>query len=90
MAQEEKFFFESLQDPQAIKDYLSSLVDGLEKGRIVLATNGDELTLETPDLLKFTLKAKRKAETSKLSIKLSWKDERQAEAQADGSMSISS
>lgn len=90
MAQEEKFFFESLQDPQAIKDYLSSLVDGLEKGRIVLATNGDELTLETPDLLKFTLKAKRKAETSKLSIKLSWKDERQGEAPADGSMSITS
>lgn len=90
MSQNDKFFFESLQDPDSIKSYLASLIEGIEKGRIVLATNGDELTLDTPDLLKFTLKAKRKSETSKLSIKLSWKDEKPVQVQTDETMSIKS
>lgn len=90
MSQEEKFFFESLQDPDSIKDYLASLIEGIESGRIVLATNGDEMTLNTPDLLKFTLKAKRKSETSKLSIKLSWKDEQKAVIKSEDPMVIKS
>lgn len=90
MPQEEKFFFESIQDPASIKDYLRSLIDGMESGRIVLATNGDELMLTPPDLLKFTLKAKRKAETSKLVLKLAWKDEKKTEIRAEDSMAIKS
>lgn len=87
---EEKFFFESIQDPDAVKDYLQSLIEGIDSGRVVLATNGDELTLFPTDLMKFTLKAKRKADTSKLSIKLAWKDEKRAEIRSDESMAIKS
>jgi amphi-Trp domain-containing protein len=90
MAQEEKFFFESIQDPRSLRDYLQSLMDGLEKGRIVLSTGGDELTLTPPDLLKLTLKAKRKAPTSKLVLKLSWKDEPKAAIRSEDAMSIRS
>ena len=90
MAQEEKFFFESIQDPKSIRDYLQSLIEGIEKGRIVLSTTGDELTLTPPDLLKFTLKAKRKAPTSKLVLKLAWKDEPKAAIRSDDSMDIRS
>ncbi len=56
----------------------------------MLSTNGDELTLTPPDLLKFTLKAKRKAPTSKLVLKLAWKDEPKAAIRSDDSMDIRS
>lgn len=71
---EEKFVFDSLQDSETIKDFLASLTEGFEKGTITLATNGDTIELCPKGLLNFTVKAKRKGQESKLSIKVSWKD----------------
>lgn len=73
MAKEE-FSFDSLQDCETIKSFLESLVDGFEKGRIILSTNGDEIMLMPKGLLNFSVKAKRKSDGSKMSIKIAWKE----------------
>lgn len=71
---EEKFVFDSLQDCGTIKDFLASLTDGFDKGSITLATNGDAIELTPKGLLGFTVKAKKKGNGNKLSIKVEWKD----------------
>lgn len=71
---EEKFVFDSLQDSETIRDFLSSLTDGFEKGCITLSTNGDEIELAPKGLLNFMVKAKKKGSANKLSIKVAWKD----------------
>lgn len=74
MSAEKKFIFESLQDSETIRQFLKSLVDGFESGKINLSTNGDEIELTPKGLLNFSVKAKRKAENNKLTIKISWKE----------------
>lgn len=71
---EESFVFDSLQDSESIKDFLSSLTDGFERGTITLSTNGDTIELTPHGLLSFMVKAKRKGSANKLSIKVAWKD----------------
>lgn len=90
MGQEDKFEFESMQDPQTIRDYLQSLIEGLERGRVVLATQDRELVLFPHSLLKFSVKAKRKSDGSKLTLSVSWKDSKREGQRADESISISS
>ena len=71
---EEKFVFDSLQDSETIGKFLESLTEGFDKGSITLATNGDEIVLSPQGLLNFTVKAKRKGDVNKMSIKIAWKD----------------
>ncbi|NDV28614.1 amphi-Trp domain-containing protein [Desulfovibrio sp. JC010] len=80
MASEKKFVFESLQDADTIRTFLQSLVDGFESGTINLSTNGDNIELQPEGLLNFTVKAKRKAGSNKINIKIGWKD---SSAEAD-------
>lgn len=72
MLHDDKFIYESLEDPKHITEYLRSVVDGIERGRIVLTGEDNELTLYPNSLIKFSIKGKRKANKGKLSIKLSW------------------
>lgn len=75
MANDQKFEFDSLQDPDSIKTFLQSLVDGFENGRIVLSSESDEIILHPAAMLRFSVKAKRKDNTkNQLSIKISWKE----------------
>ena len=76
MAAEEKFVFESLQDKNSIKDFLKSLTEGIEKGKVTLSTNGDEIELYPSGLLQFSVKAKRKGSDNKVNIKIGWKDDK--------------
>lgn len=71
---EEKFVFDSLQDGETIKDFLASITDGFGKGKITLSTNGDAIELYPCGLLNFTVKAKKKGNETRLSVKVSWKD----------------
>ncbi|MBG0788955.1 MAG: amphi-Trp domain-containing protein [Desulfovibrionaceae bacterium] len=71
---EEKFIFDSLQDCRTIKDFLASLTDGFDKGSITLSTDEDAIELCPMGLLNFTVKAKKKGNANKLSIKVEWKD----------------
>lgn len=87
---DEKFVFESLQDPKTIRDYLQSLIDGLDKGRVILATQDQEIVLHPASLLKLTVKAKKKSDGSKISVSINWKDGKRESPRANDSMSISS
>ena len=74
MSVDQKFVFESLQDSETIRQFLASLVDGFDTGKISLSTNGDEIELSPKGLLNFSVKAKKKEADSKISIKISWKE----------------
>lgn len=74
MSNDGKFNHESLQDKETIKQYLQAVQEGLDKGRIVLSSLEDEMELQPKGLLKLSLKARRKGETSKLQIKIQWED----------------
>ena len=69
-----KFDYGSLQDAHSIKTYLVSLIDSIEKGRIILKSNGEEMSMRVDDLMKFSVQAKKKDGQNKLSIKLSWSE----------------
>lgn len=71
---EKKFVFESLQDPKTIKEYLQTVIDGIERGRVILSTEEDEMVLYPASLLRFTVKGKKKPGGSKLILTVSWKD----------------
>lgn len=88
MPDNDKFVFESLQDTTAIGNTLRSLIEGIESGRISLATNGDEIVLHPCGLIKVTVKARKKPQSSKLSIKLAWKDETLDEGTLENGMTI--
>ena len=72
---EQKFFFESFQDSETIKSYLESLIRGIAQKKIVLSTDGEDITLHPNGLLKLTVKAKKKSNKNRLSIKMAWTDE---------------
>ncbi|MBU0481302.1 MAG: amphi-Trp domain-containing protein [Proteobacteria bacterium] len=76
MSDKQDFIFESLQDTQTIKGYLESILEGLEKGKIILRSNGEEICLEPANLVKLGIKARKKGTTRKLTMKLSWKEEK--------------
>lgn len=89
MTTEEKFNFDSLQDSQSIGRFLESLIEGFKKNNIRLSTNGEEIELTPCGLLNFTVKAKKKDDSSKIAIKISWKDSNQSEDCSDKTISIS-
>ncbi len=90
MAQTDEFYYESVQDAETIKEFLQSLLDGMEKGRIFLSSNGNDISLKPANLLKFSVKAKNKGDTSKMNIKISWKKPRPVNITVDNDIEISS
>jgi len=87
---EQKFFFESFQDSETIKFYLESLIKGIAKKKIVLSTEGEDITLHPNGLLKLTVKARKKADKNRLSIKMAWTDERTKIVDRDKTIKIHS
>jgi len=74
MASEEKEFnHESIQDRDSIVRYLSALGEGLRSGKLQLSSNGQQLSLETPALVKFDVEAKQKRNRAQLVLRISWK-----------------
>ncbi|MBD3237019.1 MAG: amphi-Trp domain-containing protein [Candidatus Eisenbacteria bacterium] len=80
MSDDKRFEYESIHDPQTITAYLQSVLEGIVQRRIVLTSDGDEIVLRPGNLLKLAVKAKRKDDTSRLSIKISWKDSPNSES----------
>ena len=74
MSSSESFNYESIQDNETIRDFIQSLLDGLENRKVVLSSNGDEIALHPSNMLKFAVKAKRKGHSGKISLKISWKE----------------
>jgi amphi-Trp domain-containing protein len=61
MADSRRFEHESYEDTETIKRYFQSIIDGIENGTITLTDGEEELELKVEGLLKFKIKAKRKA-----------------------------
>ncbi len=74
MADEEKFFYEALHDCQTIKEFIHTLQEGLDKGVINLSTDKESLTIYPPKIVKLSIKARKKANNTKLDLKLTWED----------------
>jgi len=74
MTHDGKFEFDSVQDEKSIQAFLAALTEGFGKGRVVLRSEADEITLAPGALMSFAVKAKRKDGESKMTIKISWKD----------------
>ena len=74
MKDEERFTHESLQDAGTIAGYLQTLIEGFEKGSIALKSDEGELMLHPKDMITFMIRAKKKNERTKLTLKISWKD----------------
>lgn len=89
MSQDDKFEFESLQDRQTIQKYLQALQEGFDQGRIVVNSDGAEISLHPAGFMKFEVSVKKKGAENKLGIKISWKDS-PTESSASGTISISS
>ena len=74
MSSAESFNFESMQDSTSIKEFVHSLLAGLHSGKVVLSSNGDKIELHPSNMLNLEVKAKKKGQTGKISIKISWKE----------------
>ncbi len=79
MAKEEQFEHESYQDARTIGNYLRSLLEGFEKGRITFESETESIELIPAELVRFSVKAKRKGDKNKLNIKIAWKEDKAAE-----------
>ncbi|MEF2144246.1 MAG: amphi-Trp domain-containing protein [Desulfovibrionaceae bacterium] len=72
MLHEEKIQFETLDDPGTVKAMLLHVVDGIDRGRIILASDEEELVFYPGSLIKLSIKGKRTHGTSKIKMSLSW------------------
>ena len=90
MGQTDDFEYESIQDSGMVRSYMMALIDGIEKGRIKLHSNGQDMVMEPGDLLKFEIKARKKDGTCKMAVKLSWKENRRDSEESRHDMEISS
>jgi len=74
MSDLDKFDHESIQDRQSIRQYFDTLIEGLEKGRLVFVSGKDSVLMTPAELMRFSIKTKKKPGKSKLTIKLTWSD----------------
>ncbi len=69
-----EFEHESLQDRESIVRYLNALSQGIASGQLTLGTREENLVLHPGGLLKLSVKARGKADRTKLVFKISWKE----------------
>lgn len=74
MSKNEMFEHDSLEDNHSIGRYFQALIEGLEKGQILLTSERGSVMLCPGSPIEFSVKAKKKDDAGKLTIKLSWKD----------------
>lgn len=83
MFDDQKYVSESFQDPRTLKLYLQDVIDGIERGRLVFHSEGeDEVVLRPSPFLKVSVKAKKKGSGGKLNFSISWRDAEGADAVA--------
>ena len=72
MGYDQKFVFESMQDAESIRKYLQAVMDGLGKGRLVVAAGQEQFVLQPSELLTFAVKARKRGGSGRLSLTISW------------------
>ena len=84
MSHDEQFEHESLQDADSIAQYLGALIEGFRNGRISLSSDSDELVLTPDPLMQFSVKARKKGNKNKLSLKIQWKESKLKKGEESG------
>jgi len=74
MSEIEKFDYEAIQDRQTMRQYLNALMEGIEKGKLVFSSGKEQILLAPTELIRLSVKAKRKPGKSKITMKLTWND----------------
>jgi amphi-Trp domain-containing protein len=69
------FRYESLQDSQTILKMLNAMTDGLEKGKLVLRDDADEIVLTPQGLLQIKVTAMQEDNRCSFGLKVSWQIE---------------
>ena len=76
MKQDKKNFrHESLQDAQSILKILNAVVEGLEKGKLSLRDDEDEIILNPQGLLQLKMTANQEGNRYNFGLKVSWQIE---------------
>ena len=88
MAYDQKFVFESMEDAQSIRKYLTAVMEGLGQGRLTLAAGEQEFALEPPELVTFTVRARKREGEGRLSLTISWRRPEMGESNAGETLSI--
>lgn len=90
MSKKQNFFHESIQDTQSIKKFLEVLQDGLEKGSLHLSGPSENIDLSPQGLLNFTVTARKKEDSNKISLEIEWKDSKDSELTSTAPVQITS
>ena len=72
--QDQTFVHRSLQDCDSIGEYLEALAQGFKARRLLFCAGKREMMLKPTGLLKFNVKAKRREEEVKVTLRVSWKE----------------
>lgn len=86
----EEFKHESLQDAEAIVRYLNALSDGFGKNRLVFGSSQQSVEFEPARLIKLDVKAKRKNNKTRITLRFSWKEGEDAPGFIDDPLMIGS
>jgi amphi-Trp domain-containing protein len=68
-----EFVHESVEDPNSIVAYLDALAGGFRGGQLAFSSGKKQLNLTPDGLLKLVVKASVKEDTSKITLRISWK-----------------
>ncbi|MBN2705053.1 MAG: amphi-Trp domain-containing protein [Deltaproteobacteria bacterium] len=69
---DKKISYETRGEPATIIAYIKSLVEGLEKGRVILAAAEEEILLYPSEEIDFKVKARVHKGEGRIVFKLSW------------------
>jgi len=84
MSKERKEFdYATLVDRNSIVNYLETLTEGFKSGTLTLKSPDSDIVLDPDGLLKLELQAKNKGGRSKISLKVSWKNQPRIEVNKD-------
>jgi amphi-Trp domain-containing protein len=78
-----EFEHQSVQDTKSIVKYLEALANGFRNGRLLFCTGKKELVLKPNNLLKFSVKAKSKDSSTKVTLSVAWKEGRRSRAESE-------
>jgi amphi-Trp domain-containing protein len=82
------FRHESLQDRISIEQYLEALTSGFSTGQLKFTNEDGEIVLKPRGLVNFELRASRRQDRSRLTLKFSWKDGDSKDRNGNGRLQI--
>ena len=86
--EERDFRHESLQDRISIEQYLEALNSGFNTGQLKFSNEDGEIVFKPQGLVNFEVRASRKQDRARLTLKFSWKDGNGAAGNGNGKLQI--